>query len=125
MTWTTRLSAAARNDFDEIIDWTVDQFGEAQATAYARALTALVGDLDEGPSQPDVKERPEIGKGTFTLHITRRGRKGRHFVVFRVVDQRTKTLEVLRFLHDAMDLPRHLPPAEDDEQPARAGFISL
>jgi toxin ParE1/3/4 len=115
MTWTTRLSAAARNDFDEIVDWTLDQLGEAQATAHARALTALTGDLDEGPSQPGVKKRPEIGRGMFTLHIARRGPKGRHFVVFRVVGRRTKTLEVLRLLHDAMDLPRHLPPAEDKE----------
>lgn len=114
MTWTTRLSAAARNDFDEIVDWTVDHFGEQQATAYARALTALISDLDAGPSQPGVKERPEIGRGMFTLHIARHGRKGRHFVLFHVVDQRTKTIEVLRFLHDAMDLPRHLPSAEDD-----------
>lgn len=113
MTWTMRLSAAARNDFDEIVDWTVDRFGSAQATAYARSLTASISELDAGPSQPGVKERPELGKGMFTLHIARRGRKGRHFVVFRIVDQRAKILEVLRFLHDAMDLPRHLPAAEE------------
>lgn len=113
MTWTTRLSAAARNDFDEIVDWTVDQFGSAQATAYAQALAALISELDAGPSQAGVKERPELGKGMFTLHIARRGRKGRHFVVFRIIDQREKILEVLRFLHDAMDLPRHLPASEE------------
>lgn len=114
MTWTTRLTAAARSDFDEIIDWTVDQFGPAQAIAYARALTALISELDARPSQPGMKERPELGKGIYTLHVARRGRKGRHFVVFRIVDQRARVLEVLRFLHDAMDLPRHLPAAEED-----------
>ncbi len=115
MNWTTRLSDAARNDFDQIVDWTVDQFGQAQAIAYARALTAMLSELDEGPSQPGVKNRKDIGKGMFTLHIARHGRKGRHFVVFRRVDQRAKILEVLRILHDSMDLPRHLPMSEGEE----------
>lgn len=115
MSWTTRLSDAARNDFDQIVDWTVDQFGEGQAIAYAQALTAMLSELDEGPSQPGVKERKDIGKGMFTFHIARHGRKGRHFVVFRLVDQRSKILDVLRILHDSMDLPRHLPMPEDEE----------
>jgi len=38
--------------------------------------------------------------------------KGRHFVLFRIGhDQdREEVIEILRLLHDAMDLPRHLPP---------------
>jgi plasmid stabilization system protein ParE len=35
----------------------------------------------------------------------------RHFVVYRVVDE--ETIEVLRLLHDRMELPRHL----DDLKP--------
>ena len=38
------------------------------------------------------------------------GRKGRHFIMFRTGhDKDRKVIEVLRILHDAMDLPRHLP----------------
>jgi len=113
MTWSIRLAAAAGNDFDDIVDWTVDQFGAAQALAYAKALTVAISELDQGPSQSGVKQRPELGKGVFTLHVGRRGRKGRHFLVCRVVDQRAQVLEVLRILHDAMELPRHLPTDED------------
>jgi toxin ParE1/3/4 len=42
-----------------------------------------------------------------TLHIGRRGRRARHLILFRVVPD--GAVEVLRFLHDAMDLPRYLP----------------
>ncbi len=56
------------------------------------------------------KPRDDIAKGLLTLHVARRGRKGRHFVMFRVASERgSKVIEVLRLLHDAMDLPRHLP----------------
>jgi toxin ParE1/3/4 len=35
------------------------------------------------------------------------GRKGRHFVVFRMPDG--QTIDVIRLLHDSMDLAKHLP----------------
>jgi len=42
--------------------------------------------------------------------MRRQGRKGRHIVLFRVgPDQDREAIEVLRILHDAMDLQRHLP----------------
>ena len=43
-----------------------------------------------------------------TLHVARKGRKGPHFVVFRVAPSRSEqVIDVLRLLHDSMDLPRH------------------
>ena len=53
------------------------------------------------------KARDEIAPGVCTLHVARHGRKGRHFVVFRVAEG--KIVEVLRLLHDSMDLARHVP----------------
>jgi toxin ParE1/3/4 len=35
------------------------------------------------------------------------GRKGRHFVVFRIAD--AQTIDVIRLLHDSMDVAKHLP----------------
>lgn len=114
MSWTIRLSAAAQNDFAGIIDWTIEQFGKRQATTYARALTAAIQELDAGPSQAGVKQRPEIGDGMFTFHVARRSRKGRHFILFRVPDPQARTLEIVRLLHDSMDLPRHVAPETDE-----------
>ena len=55
-----------------------------------------------------------LAKGLFALHVARHGRKGRHFVMLRIgQDQRGEVIEVLRLLHDAMDLPRHVPPMDE------------
>jgi toxin ParE1/3/4 len=112
--WTVRLTAAAEADFEEILRWTADQFGEAQARIYAETITAALNDLAAGPTIVGATERDDILKGIFTLHVARKSRKGRHLVMFRV--GRTpdrEVIEVLRLLHDAMDLQRHLSPVDE------------
>ena len=111
--WPVRLTAAAEADFEEILRWTVDQFGEAQARIYAGTVSAALTDLAAGPTVIGAKKRDDILKGIFTLHVARKGHKGRHFVMYRVGKAPdSDVIEVLRLLHDAMDLQRHLPPAE-------------
>lgn len=113
--WTIRLSASAAADYREILRWTVKNFGTAQARIYADTLASALRALRAGPAIIGVKERPEIGSGIRTLHVARNGRKGRHFVMFRISrDQERKGIDVLRLLHDSMDLERHLPPTEPD-----------
>ncbi|MGD9586733.1 MAG: type II toxin-antitoxin system RelE/ParE family toxin [Brachymonas sp.] len=108
--WTVRLSAAAEADFRQILRWTVDHFGSAQARIYAETLSTALKDLCAGPSIIGVKERPEIGSNIWTLHVARNGRKGRHFIMFRVcAAQDSKVIDVLRVLHDGMDLAKHMP----------------
>lgn len=111
-TWTVRLSAAAEADFRQILRWTVDNFGSAQARVYADTLSSALKALSAGPSVIGVKERPEIGSNIWTLHVARNGRKGRHFIMFQFAGaQDSKVIDVLRLLHDSMDLERHLPTA--------------
>lgn len=113
ITWSVRLAATAEADFDAIIAWTRDQFGDIQARAYAETLTLAVGALIEGPLLPGVRTRSDIGKQLFTLHVARNGRKGRHFVLFRAdTDPNRRLIDVLRILHDSMDLARHVPDEE-------------
>ena len=112
--WTVRLTAAAEADFEEILRWTVDQFGEAPARIYAETISAALNDLPAGPTIVGARKRDDILKGTFTLHVARKGRKGRHFVMFRVGRAPDReVIEVLRLLHEAMDLQRYLPTAEE------------
>ena len=109
--WAVRLSASAEADYREILRWTLTHFGRAQALIYADTLAAALKDLSAGPMIPGAKKRSEIGPGILTLHVARNGRKGRHFVMFRASDSDAeKPIDVLRLLHDAMDLRRHLPP---------------
>jgi toxin ParE1/3/4 len=114
--WALRLTAAAEADFEDVLRWTVERFGEAQARVYAETLSAAMEALTAGPAVLGAKARDDIAKGLFTLHVARQGRKGRHFVVFRIgKDAEREVIEVLRLLHDAMDLPRHVPPLDETE----------
>ena len=110
--WTVRLTKTAEADYQSIIVWTLREFGDLQARIYADTLSAALVALTAGPTTVGAKERSEIGKGVFTLHVARGGHNGRHFVLFRVgPGKHQRHIEVLRLLHDAMDLTRHVPGA--------------
>lgn len=105
--WTVRLANRADQDFVEILRWTAESFGARQTRVYARTLSLAIEALIEGPGVVGAKRRDEIGAGIGTLHVGRLGRRGRHFVVFRVTTDE-RTIDVLRLLHDSMDLVRHI-----------------
>lgn len=105
--WTVRLTATAESDFQNIIAWTLNEFGDLRARNYADTISAALVGLAAGPTIVGARQRSELGRGLFTLHVSRGGRNGRHFVLFRVRNQ--LQIEVLRLLHDAMDLKLHLP----------------
>ena len=107
--WRVRLSALAEDDFLNILRWTSDRFGDAQARRYAGILTQTVEALRAGSEVPGSRRRDEIAPGLMTLHVTRRGRRGRHLVAYRI-DLATDplTVDILRILHDSMDVSRHV-----------------
>lgn len=108
--WRVRLAAAAEADFRNILIWTSDNFGAKQARTYSATLSITLRDLTKGLIKSGATPRDDIGKGIYALHVARHGRRGRHFVVFRVGhDIVGELIDVLRLLHDAMDLPRHMP----------------
>jgi toxin ParE1/3/4 len=112
--WTAHLTAAAEVDYEEILRWTVARFGEADARIYAETASAALNDLAAGPTVMGANKRDDILKELCTMHVAHKGRKGRHFVMFRVgYAPDHGVIEVLRLFHDAMDLPRHLPPADE------------
>ncbi len=114
--WTIRLAASAEQDYREILRWTVEHFGRGQAKTYAKTLSNALRDLALGPSIIGARLREDIGPGIYALHVARKGRKGRHFVVFRVDSTHGKhVIDVLRLLHDSMDLPRQLLAANEGE----------
>ena len=111
--WKVRLAAQAELDFSEIITWTLENFGGRQAETYAETLTLAVEALHGGPEQLGAKALDDIGPGIRTLHVARQGRSGRHFVVVVFIEAKDQYIDVLRLLHDSMDLARHIPPAND------------
>lgn len=111
LAWTVRLAEQAELDFLDIAKWTVENFGERQAEFYAETLLLAIEDLRDGPEILGAKARDDIGPGIRTLHVARQGRNGRHFVVFKAADDRC--IDVLRLLHDSMDLASHVTAAND------------
>lgn len=105
--WTVRLADQAVQDVEDILDWTLEQFGPLQLEYYAEVINDALEALNEGPQMIDVRKCPELGDDVATLHVARHGRKGRHQLIFRVHDQEC-VIEVLRILHDSMDLARHM-----------------
>ncbi len=113
--WRIRFGAAAELDFANILRWTTESFGARQAHLYRQTLIQAVGELAGGPDVRGSKVRDEIKPGLRTLHVARHGRRGRHFLLYRVVGDRM--IEIARILHDSMDLQRHVPvPTEDGDE---------
>ncbi len=111
--WQVRLSPLAESDFFDILRWTAVHFGKKQARVYATTLRLALKALIEGPSVPGSIARSELGPNILTLHVARNRRKGRHFIVYRAYED-NQGIQVLRILHDSMDLARHIPPAATD-----------
>ncbi|WP_027554689.1 type II toxin-antitoxin system RelE/ParE family toxin [Bradyrhizobium sp. Cp5.3] len=110
--WRVRLGAAAEVDFANILKWTTENFGARQSRVYRDTLIQAIGELADGPNVAGSKARDEIMPGVRTLHVARRSRRGSHFLMYRVVPN--STIEIVRILHDRMDLRRHVPSPPDE-----------
>lgn len=104
--WAVRLSHQAERDVEDILAWTVARFGYQKAEIYAEMLALTLEALVDGPDDIGVTKRDDIMHGICALHVARYGKRGRHYVVFQVKED--CLIEVLRILHDSMDLARHL-----------------
>jgi len=93
-------------DFTGILKYIAENFGSRQAAIYKTTLIEAISELANGPDLAGSVARDEILEGLRTIHIARRGRRGRHLIMFRAVEDR---IEIVRILHDAMDLARHIP----------------
>lgn len=86
-------------------------FGGVAALRYRDLIIAGIAVLAEQPAQRAAKTHEDVRSGAWTYHLRllrqappQIGRP-RHLIVYTYDDE---FLRVLRILHDAMDLPRHL-----------------
>lgn len=92
------FSPHAIEDLRQIDLYTSQRWGVQQADIYLEKLVVASERLAANPTLLG-RSRPEIVPGLFTYHAER------HFFVFRFAQQ---TLQILRILHQSMDLHRHL-----------------
>ncbi|SEE11926.1 type II toxin-antitoxin system RelE/ParE family toxin [Bradyrhizobium erythrophlei] len=110
--WRVRLGAVAEVDFANILKWTTENFGVRQSRVYRDTLVQAIGEFADGPNVAGSRARDEIMAGLRTLHVARRGRRGSHFLMYRAASNRT--IEIVRILHDRMDLQRHVRSGPDE-----------
>lgn len=116
-------TAAALADLSAIRDYTLQNFGEAGWRSYTALLRQSFTDIRNYPYRPGSKERPEIGEGVRSYHISHsrtRAQAGvkaaRHFLLYYLPQE--ADIVISRVLHEARDLARHIP--EDDIERAKA-----
>lgn len=111
------VAPAAQRDIDAILLWTAEHFGEDARRRYAALLVQAILDVAADPHRAGTIRREEIAPAARTYHLLHarsgvaasRGRvnKPRHLVLFRVHAE--SGVEILRVLHDRMDVARHVP----------------
>ena len=93
------LTKEADKDLEEISYYTVNKWGAAQRNKY---LWQLINRLRELANTPTLGLKcPELYNTPFKYH------EGRHLIFYRPIKG---GIEVIRVLHEAMDIPKHFKP---------------
>lgn len=112
---TYRLSAAAQSDVVSVLAWSQEQFGGSARRRYQALLATAFRDVAAQPEGIGATRRPDLGADLLAWHFqlsrnhvpdtVGRVHRPRHFLVYRHVDT---VVEIVRVLHDSMELSRHL-----------------
>jgi toxin ParE1/3/4 len=109
------VAHAARDDLEDILEWTTDTFGNIGRRRYEALIQSALTDLTTDPNRIGTRQRNDIGKGICTYHLSSSRKrantstqvaKPRHLIFFRV---NVNVIQILRLLHDTMDFAQHLP----------------
>jgi toxin ParE1/3/4 len=108
------VSRDAEADFEEILRSSADRFGEVAAHRYRRLIQQAYADLQFDPERPTARRFRgalpalyvyAIRHSRTRLPLSERVGSPRHLIAFRFDNER---VQIVRILHDSMDLPRHL-----------------
>jgi toxin ParE1/3/4 len=100
------ISAAARRDIRQALDHSAQHWGSEQRQRYRALIGNGLRAVLNNPEHPASRVRDEILPGVRTYHIAKPGRPGRHLIVYRIGPDRD--VQVIRVLHDRMNLERAL-----------------
>lgn len=95
---------AALDSFDDILEYTADTFGEAQAVTYSEQLVARIEALAAGAG-PRARPCEFLMRGNADVAGLSYYREASHFLILL---ETADTLTVVEILHSRMDLDRHL-----------------
>ncbi len=113
-----RIAPRARRDLEVLLASSEDRFGPAIADRYRRLIAAALRDIRADAGRRGVSMRPDLPGNVRVYHLRHSRpapgsaswiRRPRHFLVFREADE---AIVLVRVLHDAMDLARHVDPSD-------------
>ena len=108
---------AALARFADILECTIQNFGEAQANACTARLAARIEALAAGTG-PRARPCELLMQGVRDASGLTWYREGSHFLILR---EKSDTLEVVEILHGRMNLDEHLERLAEEGQPSRPG----
>ena len=108
---------AALARFADILEYTIQNFGEVQADAYTARLAARIEALAAGTG-PRARPCELLMQGVRDASGLTWYREGSHFLILR---EKSDTLEVVEILHGRMNLDEHLERLAEEGQPSRPG----
>jgi len=113
---TVELTAAAEVDIEQLLDHSAERFGPLSRRRYEALIATALDDLRADPELIGSVIRPDLGAGLRTYHIKNSQQRARtadgvvgnprHILIYRQLQP--DIVRVVRVLHDAMDLERHL-----------------
>ncbi|HAG81196.1 MAG TPA: plasmid stabilization protein ParE [Cyanobacteria bacterium UBA12227] len=95
------MTPQARSDLKNILKYTQKTWGSEQRERYKKLLNDAFTKIAANPARGFPRE--ELRPGYYSYHV---GSHGRHYIFYRVLDD---TVEVVRILHDSMDIRQHFP----------------
>ncbi len=120
MTGRVRLHPRAEDDIADVLAYTMERFGLQQYQRYEQII-------EEALARP--AQRPDVGRalsgrvGLFLYSIGRRGQRASHQFLYRALaDGR---VEILRLLHDSMDVSRHIPRYLGDNESSPGQVVAV
>ena len=112
------VSPDAEHEIDDLLAWSELKFGVRAADRYRRLIDVAFVDLLSDPDRPGVGTQPGI-PADLRLYSIRHSRarvpreervgQPRHVIAFRFDESK---VEIVHLLHDGMDLPGRLKPAD-------------
>lgn len=90
------FAPAARRDFDRLVRWSNERFGQEQTRQYVRGLDKIIEGVARSPKAGrPVAIRPGLRRRLYESHVVYYGEEG-------------DNLRIVRILHARQDLERHL-----------------
>ena len=96
-----KYARRANADLEDITDYTARTWGAAQAKKYNRDIRGKIVELANGEASIQSMNVSKVG-----LYKTR---VNRHLIIFEQTDEQ---ILIVRVLHEAMDIPRHIGPTD-------------